>query len=681
MTRPTTISCPVCDGLTFVVGPCRCVDGGDQFLVEWDAAAGEPYQDCQVCQGAGSVAQGCTACRQRGRRRAQLVLTVANLDTGAVASREVVPGSLAPTCSPGGWCLPLDPLLRDLTMAVGAGTISDVRYPGRPVGELGLSLPARWRPELPAAHRSALEAEVIAGQDHDPWWVFLGRTAAPTPPDLDRDLGRLCEVADLLRLDLVVEARRQPWDGLSWDIRYEVPATDVPDNPCHRGDDLPEAVAATTVAEALSGLAERGRLAPAYTIEPEPPERIGPPAVDLDQVERRVHADLADAAGAQAIWRDGRWWHTRLRIGGPVEILTERATGQIARRTVTALHRTWQPPPPSWRGEPIPYDRCPDCDRAHGLRRCYCTLGGRPADPDCPACSGAGMAPSPLPCHTCRGSHRQHQAIAVTITDLRRRVVHQTWRPTPGTPTPLVASQPGGKPVHQLPDRYRLARWAPTFRVRPEDLTEADTGHDIGQDLRDGTVTLPYAGADPLTQYIRSAGRGLPGARLLVIAAAPDAPPLTDLIRLALGLHLVIAITAEDHRHHDTDPLRIHGHRWQVEIVPPGDPSTRLNPPLQSSPEAAVAYCLTYLENALAHTVPDDPDQAVGVPQNPPCAAVDDPTPLILRLAHHHAGQPVTVYVDRTSYRLFLHERDGIRQLAQGRTLAAALTALGLHRT
>lgn len=78
--------------------------------MEWGDAAGEAYRDCRICAGAGTVAQGCVDCGQRGVRRAQLVLTVANLDTGQVASGNVVPGSVAPTRSAGGgWCLALAP--------------------------------------------------------------------------------------------------------------------------------------------------------------------------------------------------------------------------------------------------------------------------------------------------------------------------------------------------------------------------------------------------------------------------------------------------------------------------------------------------------------------------------------------------------------------------------------------
>ncbi|MFD0820449.1 hypothetical protein ACFQ0D_19525, partial [Micromonospora zhanjiangensis] len=110
-----------------------------------------------------------------------------------------------------------------------------------------------------------------------------------------------------------------------------------------------------------------------------------------------------------------------------------------------------------------------------------------------------------------------------------------------------------------------------------------------------------------------------------------------------------------------------------------GPRTFRLEPPLQQTVEAAVASCLTYLELALARTVPTDPGRPVPVPQSAAVAAMDDPTPSILRLAHHYAGQPVTVHLAPTGCRLLLHERDGIRQLAQAGTPREALSLLGLH--
>ena len=154
----------------------------------------------------------------------------------------------------------------------------------------------------------------------------------------------------------------------------------------------------------------------------------------------------------------------------------------------------------------------------------------------------------------------------VTVTDLRHRVVHLTWQA--GTPevAPLVATQPNGRPVVQLPDRYRLGSWAAVLGARPEDLRDADGGHDLDRNLRDGYVTLPWAGADPLGEHVRAAGRGTAAGRLIVVAAPPDAPPLVELLRLALGLDLALVVAVCDLRHNDGDPLLADGLRWSVEV-------------------------------------------------------------------------------------------------------------------
>ncbi len=496
------ITCPECDGITFTLVACGCTTGGDRMLVDERGFDLEPYRECQVCRGAGSVARGCMRCQQRGRRRAQLVLTVANLDTGQVASRNVVPGSLEPTPAPEGdhWVLPLAPLVDELADTVGARQIIAADGSDPRQDDLAIWLP-RWRPELPAETRQTLETAAIAGQDHRPWRLYLGRSAPAGPePDADQLLGRLCQVADQLCLDLVIEARHLNTGRVTWDIRFEVPGSDVPPDPRQCGDDLPAAIAATTVADALDNLARRSLAAPAYSIRPihPDPELLGPPQVDSDQVERRIYADLQLASAAQAIWRNGRWWHTRLRPGGSTIVMVERETGQVDRHRVTNLLRNWEPPTPVWQGDPLPSIACPDCKPDSRLQRCCCTMGGRTADPDCAACSGAGYAPSALACHTCRDSHRVHLAVQVTITDLNGRVEHQLWQPAAGEPAVPVATQPGGKPVYQVPHRYRLARWARYFGVRPEDLTELDTGYPVGQDLCDGIVTAGSFTTDPV---------------------------------------------------------------------------------------------------------------------------------------------------------------------------------------
>ncbi|MEK8107663.1 hypothetical protein NKG94_26250 [Micromonospora sp. M12] len=179
----------------------------------------------------------------------------------------------------------------------------------------------------------------------------------------------------------------------------------------------------------------------------------------------------------------------------------------------------------------------------------------------------------------------------VTVTDLRHRVVHLTWQA--GTPevAPLVATQPNGRPVVHLPDRYRLASWAAVLNARPEDLRDADGGHDLDRNLRDGYVTVPWAGADPVAEHVRSAGRGTAAGRLIVVAAPPDAPPLPELLRLALGLDLALVVAVCDLRHNTGDPLLADDLRWSVEVKPRDAPVLPDDLPYRPSLAAALAWC------------------------------------------------------------------------------------------
>ncbi|MEQ4303100.1 hypothetical protein ABNF97_17180 [Plantactinospora sp. B6F1] len=713
---PPVLPCRECDGMSFTLVPCRCTYYGDRLLVsEEDRTPGEPYHDCLECDGVGTVGRPCHICRQTGRRRAQFVLTMANLDTGTLASVNVVPGVVEPQRWPADhrtWCLPLAPLLHELAARVGAKSWTEIRRPGPPEEPVVL-LPSRWRPDLPPADRELLEAEAIAAQSYDPWWLYLGRTTSEPPRDPAAELARRCRLADLLCLDLVIETRRdRNGTGLSWHLRYEVPDSPVPAEGRGHADDLPSAITGTSELDALYGLEERGRSVPAYRLSCPDLPPAGPASIDLDQLERRILADCVDlrtgepTAGAQAIWRDGRWRHTSLRVTDTTDNLSESSTGQIHQRRRVLLRRGWQPPAPSWQGEPLPYAECPDCDPDSNLRRCHCRLGAGVAEPDCPACAGTGRSPSALRCHTCRGSRRLHQTVTVTITDLTCRVVHLTWQADPtGWQTgelgwhiapdtvpggerswrtgrrvaaPHVATQPGGKPLHQLPGRFRLAEWAATFGVRPDDLTELDGGGDLDHDLRHGTVTLHRPGDDPLTAHLTTAARGRPGARLFVLARRPDVPSLADLVRLALGLHLTLTVTVVDHVRNTGDLRLVQGERWEVNVGPASGPVTPADRPIRSTPEAAIAFCLDYLGLAIAGTVPDDPVDPIPVPQCPNPIEVADPVPLLRRLARHHAGQPVAVHFTAATCEIVLREPDGVRPLVTAATLPAAIGALGL---
>ncbi|MFY1672940.1 hypothetical protein ACN27G_23755 [Plantactinospora sp. WMMB334] len=87
---------------------------------------------------------------------------------------------------------------------------------------------------------------------------------------------------------------------------------------------------------------------------------------------------------------------------------------------------------------------------------------------------------------------------------------------------------------------------------------------------------------------------------------------------------------------------------------------------------------MTYLEVALAATVPTDPHQPIPVPQTPRPHPVDDPARLTARLGERHPGRPVTVRFDRTGCTIHLHEDGSSRLLAGAATLRQAVAALGL---
>ncbi|MEV4494268.1 hypothetical protein AB0J84_00970 [Micromonospora arborensis] len=666
MTAVPVVVCPDCDGMTFTLEPCRCTTYGDRFLADADVLGPrrEAYRSCEQCRGAGSIAYPCYRCGRRGQRRAQLVVTVANLDTGAVASHQVVPGGLDPHRDPAGhWVVDLASRVRELAAIVGA-VLDEAAAPS-------LWLDRQWRPDLPAAARHELEAHAILRADHAPWRLVLGRSTAPATVDPAARLARLCALADLLLLDLVVEARRNG-AGFGWAVRYEVPGSPVPSGLPSWYRDLPEALATTSAAAALTGLAERGRTAPVRLLRPDSPRPPVAPAVDVDQLERRVLADCVDATngdelpGAQALWRDGRWWHTTLRAGEPVETFAEQPTGQVLRHLGVPVTRGYAPPDPPWLGAPVARRSCPDCRPPSRLRACDCRLGGRPADSECPHCCGAGLRPSALHCFTCGDNHCLYNTVLVTVTDLRHRVVHLSWQA--GTPevAPLVATQPGGKPVVQLPDRYRLGTWAAVLGGRPEDLADADGGHEIDRDLRDGYVTLPWAGADPVREYVRQAGRGTAAGRLIVVAARPDAPPLPELLRLALGLDLALVVGVYDLRHHASDPLLADGLRWSVEVKP-RDAAVRPDDlPYRPSLAAALAWCVECLTDTVAGAAPTAPATPIPVPWSGPRDSVVDPEPELLRLAARHAGQAVTVRFTRAGCAVHRHDDDGVRLLAAG---------------
>jgi hypothetical protein len=598
-----------------------------------------------------------------------VVFTVANLDTGVVASAALTPGSLAPQrADDGRWHVDLTSVVRRLAAAAGAVSVREVVQLDRPV-ELHEAwpvwLPAEWRPDLPDAHRSALEAALLADLFSFPWLVYLGRTTPDPRPDPAQMLGELCHFADLLCLDLVVEARRTlPCDGesgLSWNIRYEVPGGAVPDTSAIGHRELSEALSATTPRSALRGLRRQPPPPRAYWIEPPPPP-TAPPDVDVDQVERRVvngylrmgadHgvAGPGRAAGAQAIWRHGRWYHTALLA----------TTADMPR-----YERSYEPPRPPYQGERIRAYACPGC------------AGGAQSERRSARSAGQGGL-----CHRCAGAGRLYAGAVLTVTDLERRAVHRNLRPDPDHAVELLAVSQGGWPAVQVGEDFRLASWARTFGVRPADLADVDGS--IDDERLTGVVYLTYSNVDSTTQFLVRASRGQPGARLVILAGPPSGPSLAQLVRLAFGLDLAVELTVTDHRRNAADPLLVQGQRWRARLVARTQPVTRVEAPWDCTVEHAVEACMRYLNSALHDAfaaVGQTPAPRQDRPPDLDHLCLPELTGLLGRVSAEHAGRPALARLDREGVRLYLAAQAAVAPpvpLAGGRALRDIATPTGM---
>ncbi|MDG4768352.1 hypothetical protein O7632_30305 [Solwaraspora sp. WMMD406] len=548
------------------------------------------------------------------RRRAQLVFTVANLDTGAVASTSLVPGSFTPLPTPNGtWWLPYAPIVTDLARRAGvaASTLRDPDFPDEP-GRLpssGLSLPMQWQPTAPQRERLRWEAAALAERTTSPWLVLIGRATEPPPPaDPARLLGRLCALADQLHVDLVLEARPSSTKGrLSWDIRFELAGGPVPDYPHRWAADLPTALAAIPADKAVTGLTTANSQLPAHyltedalTPHPVPVGLDGHPGGhDLDQLERRMIADADQHGGAQAVWRNRHWWHSSLR---PAD-------------TAGRYVRGWEPPHPKYWGEAIP---------THPCARCADTL-------------------DPPYCVDCHGTRRVRRGAVVTVTDLRGRTVHRNWRPDDDQPPPTqaLAAPPSRATVWQLAEHYQIGSLAAQFGVVPTDLTDIDGEHVIYQHLRNGVSMVVHPDTDPVTAYLADVGATHDGGRLLVRATDWPGPTLADLARLIAGLGLALDVTVTDHHRNTGRPGLSQGHSWAVRVVDPAAPLTVDPMPTCACLPEAVALCYRYLHGALRATIPTNPETPMPVPHRAATAGpAPDTTAFIAAVRHLAATQP-----------------------------------------
>ena len=342
-----------------------------------------------------------------------------NLDTGQVASANVVPGVIDPQLWPegGGWHLPVGPAhppARQIWSGPPVGgtwPTRAARRPGRssscPAGG-GQTCPsrtvARWKPRrsppkspasvarLPRPHRPRARpgsgprpGEVVSGRrtcSASTWWW---KPAAGTYGDL------------------------------SWAIRYETPGADLPVEPPGWADDLPAAVAATSVDDALYGLGRtrphRPRPLPASRTRlprsASPGELIG--STSTRSSGGSINSLTEPANRARCRRRPGDLAVRSLVVHPPAGWAAPRSPWsnsppvRLAAGAAPSCCATGNQHLPAWLGAPIPHHPCPDCAPGSRLQVCWCTRISPPVAPACPTCYGAGWHRHPAALRHLRG--------------------------------------------------------------------------------------------------------------------------------------------------------------------------------------------------------------------------------------------------------------------------------------
>jgi hypothetical protein len=565
---------------------------------------------CPTCGNTNLARPSCVACAGSGLRRAQLVLTVANLDTGAVASERLVPGSLVSKCSPkrsqnGEWIADLSEIVQRLGTSVAAKSIFDVASPDHLFNSGDgptLALPDTWRGDLAPELREAIEARVLVEQSPRPWRLFLGRSRAMPPTDPAARLQHLCDLADLLRVDLVIEARPRPdATALSWDIRFDLPSTGVPATPYGDHPDLRSALVDTDPIIALRDISNR----PGNS-HPRELAAIPQSLADLETITQWINEDINQNFGyAQLVWRDRRWHraYPRKQAGhdGAEQDRSTQREGQPQEVMVTITDL--------------------DTRADHLVLRADSARLARPSQQ--PTANGCGS----------------NDGCAAPI-----RVV-------------------------TLPEEFRLARHSARYGVTATDLIDLHTGRVADVRLRYGLMSVSGSptsaeadlatspAADPVIDFLTQITRGRSENRLFIGALTSEIPPLERLVRLAVNLELTIDLTIEICQDPSDIWATVHREWWSVDLRAEDCPEPLTIEPWQPSLRSALQDRLTYLDQVAAQAVPRDPNHPLPAPDStiaPAPAYVErDLAALLRQLGAQYPDHPVICRRDRRGWRVY----------------------------
>lgn len=681
------------------------------------AKTGEAYAGCRECQGTGAATHRCTKCDGGGRLRAQVVLTVVNADTGAIASTAIVPGVIDPTSvsdiegNPQ-MGLELQPVVDDLCDQTGVVWLqnrSGMMINGR-VHAIWLERsPNPFSEEpYPFTVTQGLARQQGVGRHA----VFVGHSRVPDDESMspDRELARLCQVAGLLCLDLLVcryPVEKLDGNGVAhwgWWIAFAPPGSRLPDGHLPGvgfNKPLAQVLSETKLRDLLWKVSSQfycgtGDPAPAYTITPDRPsdsDATGETVGSVDELSSRLDGMCAGTGSAAAIWRDGSWHYTRIVATGQHEDHYELSTGQIRQRSKTKWDLAQPPPDPSYWGDAVRERGCPQCETGTTWTACDCinTLDGQPFH-GCDKCGGSGSRQDQQ-CMLCGGIGHIRHGVVITLADLNGYAHHINLTAEANAEVQQQSYNPlketGG---YQLPDTYRLSKILFDEGIDLADVVDP-LGGPISLELLDGTAT--HKGADPTPldvtrTYCLTAARGKPAARAFYIVKPPRHDKLPLLTAIAFGMGLDVAVTCVNADHYTHDRAGLSGTRWGVKLLKPDEELESATVSTQSRYlNAATGECFDKLNYTLNILNKPQPTQHIPVRQQlqPPHINLDGLGDALARLAeqHHESIPPrISARLSASRTRFILHTIDtpAVRLpdeiLAEAPTTAEAITNLNL---
>jgi len=550
---PSLIACPACAGLGLRITACVCRHNGNTFLTSGSGllSDGEPYADCELCQGTGETTVMCFPCRQSGQLRAQGVLTVVNAVTGQSASVQVVPGAYDITpwpVKPSRLIIDLTPAVRDLAEQVGVDALYDsLDQPlRRDDVAMPIFLPPHWDDKAPTPVRAAVEEAAIAEwAGRRRWHVYVGYPVGVRPEvDAEARLDELRKVATAAHLDLVVRLVESYWS-----IAYEVPGAMLRPGQCWYAGPLAlqDALVGVTAGELVEQM-KSSTIADGHWVVSRPaPRGDREPAESwsIRDVEQAVRATAAGAAGGSATWRDGRWHVSPLQVAEEREILATQQTGQVRSTIERVLDRADQPPDARATGTPIPHERCNRCASGIAWQDCSCTHLGEQPTPDCPHCAGVGRAPA-ASCAGCDDTRVVHLGAVVTLIGPDGRGV-STNLAVGARPEVSFFVNDHGVRCARIPRELTAAGWAERFGTDPDWICSHGI-RTVGALARDGVFATDLTEPrDVVAEYLARLTTGRPGGRLIFFVQPPGHTPVEALMRVVGGVdaRLEIAVATD----------------------------------------------------------------------------------------------------------------------------------------